>query len=117
MQYIVLLNSLFFLFYGLQCLVSDKMALEFKRFGLPDSQRLFTGILQLLGAIGMFMGLFMPIIGLLASGGLALMMFVAFLIRMKTGDDFIESAQSLIFLIVNSWISWSFFILIEPSVI
>lgn len=94
-------------------MVSDKMVLEFKRFGLPDSQRLLTGVLQLLGAIGLLTGLFLPVIGLMASGGLALMMFVAFLVRMKIGDGFMESAQSLIFLVVNSWVAWRLFTFLD----
>lgn len=88
------------------------MVLEFERFGLPDSQRLLTGTLQLLGSVGMFVGLYLPVIGLLASGGLAIMMLAAFLIRMKTGDGFTESAPSLFFLVLNSWVGWNFYSLL-----
>ena len=88
------------------------MALEFVRFGLPDSQRILTGVLQLLGSAGLMVGFLLPVIGLLASGGLAIMMFVAFLVRMKIRDGFIESAPSLLFLLLNGWVSWSFYTLL-----
>ena len=87
------------------------MILEFKRFGMTDPQRLATGTLQLLGAAGVVTGLFIPIIGFLASGGLSIMMLVAFLVRMKIKDGFLQSAPSLLFLALNGWIAVSFYTL------
>jgi len=108
-QPLVFLNALFFFFYGLQCLISQTMVSEFRRFGLPDSQRVLTGVLQLLGSVGLVVGLYLPLLGALASGGLALMMLVAFGTRIKVGDGFLQSAPSLIFLVINTWISFSFY--------
>jgi hypothetical protein len=108
-QPLVILNAVFFLFYGLQCLASKNMVSEFRRFGLPDSQRILTGVLQLMGSAGLAAGLYLPLLGCLASGGLALMMLVAFGTRIKVGDGFIQSAPSLIFLVVNAWLSFSFY--------
>lgn len=85
------------------------MILEFKRFGLTDFQRFATGTLQLFGAIGLITGLFIPVIGFLSSAGLAAMMLGAFLVRMKIKDGFFESAPSLLFLGLNSWISVGFY--------
>jgi len=87
------------------------MILEFQRFGLPDSQRKLTGVLQLMGSLGLAVGLFFPFIGSLASGGLALMMLIAFFVRIKVGDGILESAPSLIFLVINAWLSFTFYIL------
>jgi len=92
------------------------MVLEFKRFGLPDSQRLLTGTLQLLGSAGLLSGLFLPVIGAMASGGLAMMMLVAFFVRMKIRDGFLESAPSLLFLVLNGWISWNFYALFVSEI-
>lgn len=108
-QFIITLNALFFLLYGLQCFVSKAMILEFKRFGMTDIQRNATGTLQLLGAGGVVIGLFNPIIGLLASGGLSIMMLVAFMVRIKIKDGFLKSSPSLLFLALNSWISVNFY--------
>jgi hypothetical protein len=108
-QPLVFLNASFFFFYGLQCLISQTMVSEFRRFGLPDSQRVLTGVLQLLGSVGLVVGLYLPLLGALASGGLALMMLVAFGTRIKVGDGFLQSAPSLIFLVINAWLSFSFY--------
>jgi len=116
LQIIVILNAIFFLLYGLQCFISPAMTQEFKRFGLPDSQRLLTGALQLLGCAGLVTGFFIPVIGFMASGGLAVMMLVAFLVRMKIRDGFWESAPSLLFLALNSWISWKFYALFVSGI-
>ncbi len=88
------------------------MILEFKRFGLTEFQRIATGTLQLLGATGLVTGLFIPIIGLLSAAGLAAMMLGAFLVRMKIRDGFAESAPSLLFLALNSWILAGFYALL-----
>jgi len=112
LQLIIILNAFFFLLYGLQCFMSNKMVLEFERFGLPDSQRVLTGVLQLLGFAGLMVGLLLPVIGLLASGGLAIMMIIAFSVRIKIRDGFLESAPSLVFLLLNGWITWSFYTLL-----
>lgn len=79
---------------------------------MPDSQRLLTGSLQLLGSAGLVMGFFLPFIGVLASAGLAIMMLVAFIVRIKIRDGFLESAPSLLFLVLNAWISHGFYTLL-----
>lgn len=71
-----------------------------------------TGSLQILGAVGLLTGFIFPIIGLLASGGLAVMMLVAFMVRIKIKDGFLESAPSLIFLAMNAWILSAFYSLL-----
>jgi len=91
------------------------MKQEFRRFGMPDSQRLLTGTLQLAGSAGLIVGFKFPIIGFLASAGLALMMLVAFLVRIKLKDGFWLSAPSLIFLALNSWICLQFYSISWPK--
>jgi uncharacterized membrane protein len=105
---VLILNALFFLFYGVQCLVSDYMIAEFRRFGLPDSQRRLTGVLQILGAAGLLVGLHIPAIGLLSATGLLLMMLAAFGVRMKIKDNFIQSLPSIVFMVVNGYLAVAF---------
>jgi len=78
---------------------------EFKRFGLTDSQRKLTGILQILGAGGLLAGFIYPTIGLLAAAGLTLMMFVAFIVRIIIKDSFAQSIPSIIFMLINAWLT------------
>lgn len=84
------------------------MKAEFVRFKMPDSIRILTGILQLLGAAGLIIGLFIPLLGIMASTGLALMMLVAFGVRIWIKDSVAESAPSLIFMVINGYVAFSF---------
>jgi hypothetical protein len=107
--YLVLIsNALFFLFYGLQCFTSPFMFEEFRRFGLPDSQRILTGVLQLMGAAGLFAGLIFPLLGLLSSVGLSLMMLIAFGVRIRIKDGLAQSAPSLAFMFINGYLALGF---------
>jgi hypothetical protein len=82
---------------------------EFKRFGLTAFQRKSTGILQLLGAIGLILSFFSVWIGLLSAMGLTSMMLVAFMVRISIKDSLTQSIPALIFLLVNSWITYVFY--------
>lgn len=82
---------------------------EFKRFGLTDSQRKQTGVLQLLGASGLLAGLIFPTAGLLSAGGFSAMMIVAFFVRIKIKDSIIQSLPSLFFMLVNAWLMFAFY--------
>jgi len=111
-QTLCILNAVFFLFYGFQSLISRRMIEEFKRFGLSNSQRKLTGTLQLLGSAGLVTGFMFPMIGLLAAGGFTVMMLVAFIVRIKIKDSLAQSLPSLIFMLINGWLSFSFYGLI-----
>ena len=82
---------------------------EFKRFGMTNSQRKITGILQMFGSCGLQTGIVLPVIGLLASAGLTAMMLVAFFVRIKINDSFSQSAPSFVFILINGWLTYSFY--------
>ena len=103
-------NALFFVFYGIQCFISPYMRAEFKRFGLTDRMRVLTGVLQLYGAAGLAAGLFFPLLGFLASTGLALMMLIAFGVRIRIKDTVAQSSPSLIFMGLNGYIAYAFLV-------
>jgi hypothetical protein len=85
----------------MNCFYSKFIISEFKRYGLPTYRKL-TGFLQLLGAIGLLIGLYYtPILLLLASSGLCLLMLSGFIVRIKIKDNFIESAPAFIFWALN----------------
>jgi hypothetical protein len=89
-----------FLFYGISCLVTPYMKAEFDRYGLAD-HRILTGILEIAAAVGLFAGLFIPAAGIIASGGLSLLMLLGFLVRLKIRDGLIRSFPALFFMLVN----------------
>lgn len=92
--------ALAFYFYGFNCLFSDFLKSEFKRFGLAQ-YRLLTGALQLLGATGLLAGLYFPLIGVLAAAGLSLLMLMGFITRLKIKDSFKETFPSFLFMLIN----------------
>ncbi|NNF58412.1 MAG: hypothetical protein HKN04_09230 [Rhodothermaceae bacterium] len=97
------LSIALFLYYGLQCLVSDAMVAEFERFGLARFRRL-TGGLEVLGALGLVVGYLLPAFVLLASAGLALLMFLGVLTRIRVRDTLLETLPAAILLLVNVYI-------------
>jgi len=110
-QFGLILNALFFLFYGFQSLNSQMMIDEFKRFGMTDSQRKLTGLLQIAGSGGLLAGLIIPVIGLIAAAGFTAMMLVAFIVRINIKDSVIQSLPSIIFMLINGWLTVEFYTL------
>jgi len=98
-----LLSVLLFLYYGLSCLLSDGMMAEFRRFGLSRFRRL-TGTLEVLGALGLVIGLLVPVVTLLASAGLALLMLLGVFTRIRVRDSVLETLPAAILLGMNLFI-------------
>jgi uncharacterized membrane protein YphA (DoxX/SURF4 family) len=100
---LTLISSLAFLAYGLLCVFSNHMKEEFSRFGMPQF-RILTGILEILGGLGLFMGFWYLPLNLLASAGLATLMAMGLVVRIRCRDRFIEMIPALILMIMNAWI-------------
>ena len=92
-----------FIVYGILCLTSLSMVDDFRRFGL-DNLRMLTGVLEVLGGTGLLIGLKWRPVLLVASGGLALLMFIAFAVRLRMKDSFFLSLPSASFLLLNFYI-------------
>lgn len=101
LQIASILLFIVFIYYGIQCLFSIKMKREFQRFGLLNYQRMLTGILQLFGAVSLFVGVFEPWIGAMASFGLGILMLLGFGVRIKIKDSFMETFPSFLFMTIN----------------
>ena len=86
--------------YGFFCFYSSKLNKEFERFGLSN-YRFLVGILELLGGIGLLIGLFIPMILSISAVGLAVLMFLGFIVRLKMKDGFWISFPSVFFMILN----------------
>ncbi|WP_452222066.1 DoxX family protein [Lacinutrix salivirga] len=94
-------SGLAFIYFGINCFVSEFIVLEFKRYHLEKYRRL-TGLLQLLGAIGLVIGLyFSPVLLFVSSIGLALLMLAGFIVRLKIKDNFIKSSPAFTFAVLN----------------
>lgn len=100
---LVLFSGISFIIYGSLLLVSAEMQNEFKRFELEKFTTL-TGILELLGGIGLLVGLKVGFILVIASGGLALLMLLGFGVRIKVKDGFWLTFPSLFFMLLNLYV-------------
>lgn len=100
---LVWLSSISFLFYGISYFVSRHLQDEFRRFGLAKFGPL-TGVLEILGAIGLLVGLMVPLILVVSAGGLAVLMLLGFGVRLKIKDGFWVSLPSFLFMLVNAYI-------------
>ncbi len=97
------LSILLFLYYGLSVLVSNAMVAEFERFGLSRFRRL-TGSLEVLGAIGLMLGYFAPILVIAASGGLTVLMLLGLVTRYRARDPLVEALPALVLTLMNLYI-------------
>jgi hypothetical protein len=100
---LILVSGVSFIIYGCLLFLSPQMRNEFKRFGLEKFINL-TGLLELLGGIGMLVGLKYSFILLISSGGLALLMLLGFGIRLKIKDGFWLTMPSLFFMLLNLYV-------------
>jgi hypothetical protein len=79
------------------------MKSEFKRFKL-EKLGLLTIILEIVGALGLFIGLWYQPLLLLSSGGLALLMFLGVLVRIKLKDSLWITLPALFYMVLNGYI-------------
>ena len=103
LEILVLISSVSFLIYGISCLTSSKIKSEFIRFGLKRFAMLI-GVLEVLGALGLLVGLFYTFALVISSGGLALLMFLGVAVRVRIKDGLLEMLPALFFLGLNSYV-------------
>ena len=92
-----------FLGYGAVCAFTGAMIEEFERYGLPGIRRL-TGILEILGGLGILAGYFYPVLVTAASACLALLMLAAIIVRIRIGDSFVAMLPALVLLGINVFV-------------
>lgn len=100
---LILISSLSFLGYGIAYFTTPQMKIEFKRFGLEKMGAL-TAVLELLGAVGLLVGLKVPLILLIAAGGLSLLMLLGVAVRIKVKDSLWVSLPAISFMLLNFYI-------------
>jgi hypothetical protein len=100
----VVVSAVLFLVYGALCLFSDGMEEEFTRYGLSRFRRL-TGALELVGGGGLLVGLRIPGLLVLAAGGLALLMLLGVITRIRVRDPLLETLPAAALLAANVFIA------------
>lgn len=100
---LIVVSSLSFLWYGISYFASTQMKMEFERFGLAKVGAL-TAVLELLGAVGLLVGLKIPVILLISAGGLSLLMLLGVAVRVKVKDSLWISLPAFFFMMLNFYI-------------
>jgi hypothetical protein len=97
---LIFVSAITFIFYGLLCLLTDHMKGEFRRYGLSEF-RILTGVLEVLGGAGQLIGLVFSPLLFLSSGGLALLMLLGMIVRLKTKDPLIQIIPAFGLMVMN----------------
>jgi hypothetical protein len=105
-QLLTLFSSVSFLFYGISYFYSAPIKNEFKRFGL-EKFGVLTALLEILGAIGLLVGLVSTPILLISSAGLALLMFLGLIARARVKDSIWVSLPAFLLMILNAYIFYT----------
>jgi len=99
--------SLSFLFYGFAALTSQRLKLEFLRYGLGPF-RVLVGVLQLTGGLGIIAGLYLPWLGVVAAGGLALLMALGLAVRIRIHDSLVQAFPAAIYMVLSLYLTIMF---------
>ena len=100
---LIIISSLSFFVYGIAYFTTPHMKSEFIRFGLGKFGGI-TAVLEILGAVGLMVGLLFNPILVISSGALALLMFLGTAVRVKIKDSLWTTLPALFFLALNSYI-------------
>lgn len=100
---LIMLSGISFLVYGITYFSSPHMKSEFVRFGLAKFG-ILTAVLEILGALGLIIGLLDNFILLISSGGLAILMFFGFLARLRVKDSLLVSLPAILYMSLNAYI-------------
>lgn len=83
---------------------------EFARYGLAK-QRVLTGILQIIGATGILMGMkWSPLLVLIAAGGLFVLMVAGYIVRLRIKDSFLLSLPALFYAVLSLYVCYSYYV-------
>ena len=102
-EVLVLTSSFSFFAYGVAFFTSSKMKEEFIRFGLAKFGTL-TAVLEILGALGLLVGLFFTPLLVFSSGGLSLLMLLGVGVRIRIKDPWLVIVPAFSFFLLNAYL-------------
>jgi hypothetical protein len=88
------------------------MRIEFLRFGLSTIQRQITGVLQIVGAIGLLLFNYYLTLSAISAAGLSLLMLLGFIVRLRIKDSLYESSPAFIFMVLNGIITYEILVIL-----
>lgn len=105
----VLFCSISFVIYSLHSVFSRRMIMEFSRWGIGNL-RILVASFQMLGGIGLLLGMYNIWVLCLVSFFLMLMMITAIIIRVRVRDSFLQTVPALMYALLSFIIFYSSFI-------
>jgi hypothetical protein len=101
-----LISSFSFFAYAFAYFRTPHMKDEFKRFGL-EKIGLTTVLLEIIGALGLLVGLKFNLFLIISSLGLALLMFAGLIVRINLKDSVWISLPAFLLMVLNAFIFWT----------
>jgi DoxX-like family len=98
---LTMFSGVSFVAYGISCLFSSRMRVEFERFGLARF-RTMVGGLELLGGCAQLVSWFFSPLGILAAGGLSALMLLGVVTRIRIGDGLLVSMPAIGYMLLNA---------------
>ena len=105
----VLFSAISFVVYSLHSVFSRRMILEFSRWGIGNL-RILVASFQMLGGIGLLLGIYNIWLLCLVSFFLMLMMITAIIIRIRVKDSLLLTVPALIYALLSFMIFYSSFV-------
>jgi uncharacterized membrane protein len=96
-----------FFVYGTRCLFAEEMKREFTRWRVP-CLRYITGVLEVLGSLGLVVGQWFPWLGFCAAAGLSLLMCFGVLVRIRIRDSLWQTLPAIVFLVATVVVAFKF---------
>ena len=100
LNFIILFSAFSFIIYGYSSFMSNRMISEYSRWGFAD-QRKIIGFFQLLGGIGLLVGIKVNILLFITSLSFIIMMLFAIIVRIKIKDGIVETLPAITYLFLN----------------
>jgi uncharacterized membrane protein YphA (DoxX/SURF4 family) len=97
---ILLFSAISFIGYGVNSFFSKRMISEYERWGFQN-QRIILGSCQVLGGLGLLIGLAIPLLLSVASFLLMCMMLTAVFVRIKLNERLVKMLPAFLYVIVN----------------
>ena len=99
-QIIIIVSSVSFVFYSIRSFFSEKMTIEYSRWGY-SRHRYKIAISQFFGGIGLLIGFKNIFVLAIVSCLLMTMMFFAIIVRIKVNDSFFQTIPAIFYFILN----------------
>jgi len=104
---LALLSALLFFYFGAACIWQARLRDEYRRYGIPE-WRVPVGVLQLLGASGVLVGLAVAPIGAAAALGLCLLMVLGVILRVRLRDTLVRMLPAISLAVLNAVLVYAF---------